>query len=91
MIYIHIDLGLIVIFCYNLNWLFSQNHLIRFVNTSDSSHFFHVDKKQLFNGIIGWCISYISVVIRRGGGPRAGVKLPAWKVGDQGFEPHTGL
>ena len=29
----------ILFFCYNFNWLFSQNHHIRFVNTSDSSHF----------------------------------------------------
>ena len=52
--YIHIDLN--VIFGFNLNCLFSQNHHIRFVNTSDSSHFIPVDKKLLFNGIIGWCI-----------------------------------
>ena len=29
--------------------------------------------------------------IPRSGGPGAVVKLPAWKVGDRGFDPHSGL
>ena len=47
-IYIHIDINVICV----LIW----TDCFRKATTSDSSHFFLVDKKQLFNGIIGWCI-----------------------------------
>ena len=56
MLYIHIDLN--VIFVLFFKDFFPKTTIIRHVNTSDSSHFFLVDIKQVhvFSDIIDWCI-----------------------------------
>ena len=52
----------------------------------------HNNKRHLVNKYAVVCfVSILQVFVLTGRGPGQWVKLPAWKIGDRGFEPHSRL